>query len=108
MGNPITLALLKVHNQIVKHGWTGLIILVSFVAFSNLCLTANLRLPGWLTMTSYYATAFKTGTFPPISKDQVVMWSRPHPAFATAPDPVPQPANYQIVSSFLGSHVIWI
>ncbi|KAN0087472.1 glycoside hydrolase family 71 protein [Tylopilus felleus] len=53
---------------------------------------------GWLNMTSYYATAFKTGTYPTISKDQIFMWSRPHPAFATAPDPVGPPANYQITA----------
>ncbi|KAG8214499.1 glycoside hydrolase family 71 protein [Butyriboletus roseoflavus] len=51
---------------------------------------------GWLNMTSYYATAFKTGTYPTISKDRIIMWSRPHPAFATAPDPVSRPTNYQI------------
>ncbi|KAI9573692.1 glycoside hydrolase family 71 protein [Boletus coccyginus] len=51
---------------------------------------------GWLSMTSYYATAFKTGTYPAISKDQIFMWSRPHPAFATAPDSIGRPANYQI------------
>ncbi|KAF8555251.1 glycoside hydrolase family 71 protein [Imleria badia] len=53
---------------------------------------------GWLSMTSYYATAFKTGTYPAISKDQIVIWSRPHPAFATAPDPVGRPANYEITA----------
>ncbi|KAH0831955.1 glycoside hydrolase family 71 protein [Lanmaoa asiatica] len=51
---------------------------------------------GWLNMTSYYATAFKTGTYPTISKDRIFMWSRPHPALATAPDPVARPTNYEI------------
>lgn len=41
LGNLITLVPLKVHNQIVRHGWTGLIILVSFSTFSNLCLSAE-------------------------------------------------------------------
>jgi len=53
---------------------------------------------GWLNMTSYYATAFKTGTYPTISKDQIFMWSRPHPANATAPDPVARPTNYQVTA----------
>lgn len=51
---------------------------------------------GWLNLTLYYATAFKTGSYPPVTKDQIVMWSRPHPALATAPDPVGQPQNFQI------------
>lgn len=36
----------------------------------------------WLDMVKVYATAFKTGTFPTLAKDQVFMWSRPHPASA--------------------------
>lgn len=63
-----------------------------------------MSLSGWLNMTSYYATAFKTGTYPAISKDKIVMWSRPHPALATAPDPVGQPTNYVIVSPCIGGH----
>lgn len=58
-------------------------------------------------MTSYYATAFKTGAYPAISKDQIVMWSRPHPALATAPDPVGRPANYQLVSPYVDGHTFW-
>lgn len=51
---------------------------------------------GWLNLTSYYSTAFKTGSYPPVTKDQIILWSRPHPALATAPDPVGQPTNFQI------------
>ncbi|OAX44314.1 glycoside hydrolase family 71 protein [Rhizopogon vinicolor AM-OR11-026] len=52
---------------------------------------------GWLNLTSYYASAFKTGTYPTLTKDQLVMWSRPHPASASASDDsVGQPTNYQI------------
>ncbi|KIL63226.1 glycoside hydrolase family 71 protein [Amanita muscaria Koide BX008] len=49
---------------------------------------------GWLSMACYYATAFKTGTYPPITSDQIYMWSRPHAAKATASnDPVARPTN---------------
>lgn len=54
----------------------------------------------WLNMTSYYAAAFKTGSYPSVSKDQIFMWSRPHPALATAPDPVGPPTNHEIVGFF--------
>ena len=29
-------------------------------------------------LTKYYATAFKTGAYPTITKDSIVMWQRPH------------------------------
>ncbi|KIJ64429.1 glycoside hydrolase family 71 protein [Hydnomerulius pinastri MD-312] len=61
---------------------------------------------GWLNLTSYYATAFKTGSFPIITKDQIIMWSRPHPALATAPDPVGQPANFQITQDKIWAVVL--
>ena len=92
-----TSVLLRVRNRIARLGWTDLTILVSF-KFSLRLSTDPLQ--GWLSMTSYYATAFKTGTYPTVSEDQIVMWSRPHPAFASAPDPVGPPTNYQIVGSF--------
>ena len=38
-----------------------------------------------------------TGEYPTIEKDQIYLWSRPHPVDATAPDSVPQPTNYQLV-----------
>lgn len=53
---------------------------------------------GWLDMTNYYATAFKTGSYPAITEDKLYMWARPHPKDANAPDPVPQPTNFQLVS----------
>ena len=55
----------------------------------------------WLGLTQYYATAFKTGQYPTIEKDQIVIWSRPHSTSATSPDPVPQPSNFQLVCSSL-------
>lgn len=54
---------------------------------------------GWLNLTSYYASAFKTGTYSTPTKDQLIMWSRPHPALASASnDAVGRPTNYQITS----------
>ncbi|KAI0732037.1 glycoside hydrolase [Fomitopsis betulina] len=39
---------------------------------------------GWLAMTDYYATAFRTGFYPRITQDQIFMWARPHPKDAIA------------------------
>lgn len=51
----------------------------------------------WLPLTQYYAKAFQTGTYPKITKDRVIMWARPHPKDAVAPDSVPRPDNWQLV-----------
>ena len=49
---------------------------------------------GWLEMAEYYATAFKTGSYPVIKKDKVYLWARPHPASANAINPAaPRPNN---------------
>lgn len=61
---------------------------------------------GWLELTAYYAAAFKTGEFPNIEKDKIFMWSRTHPTLATAPDPVGQPANFELVRVFLDFSVL--
>ncbi|KAG8908652.1 hypothetical protein FRB99_004940 [Tulasnella sp. 403] len=41
----------------------------------------------WLTLTGYYAKAWKSGQWPTITKDTIYMWARPHGAADTAPDP---------------------
>jgi len=52
----------------------------------------------WLDMTTYYANAFKTGSFPKIDQDKLYLWARPHPRDATASsDPVGKPQNYQLM-----------
>ncbi|KII86874.1 glycoside hydrolase family 71 protein [Plicaturopsis crispa FD-325 SS-3] len=56
---------------------------------------------GWLALTSYYAAAFKSGSYPQITEDRIIMWARPHPANANAPDPVGLPANAQITQDTL-------
>ncbi|WRT68503.1 uncharacterized protein IL334_005479 [Kwoniella shivajii] len=40
----------------------------------------------WLNVVSYYAPAFKTGSYPS-ANDQLVLWTRPHPKAATATSP---------------------
>ncbi|KAG8839265.1 hypothetical protein FRB91_007114 [Serendipita sp. 411] len=55
---------------------------------------------GWLEMTSYYAQAFKTGSFPVIAEDKVFVWARPHPKDASAPDHVPRPQFADLTDDF--------
>ncbi|BEI82626.1 hypothetical protein CcaverHIS002_0304940 [Cutaneotrichosporon cavernicola] len=45
-------------------------------------------------ITKYYATAYKTGSYPRVDKDQIILWARPHAARAQAPDPVGRPTGY--------------
>jgi glucan endo-1,3-alpha-glucosidase len=53
---------------------------------------------GFLDMTSYYAQAYETGTYPPIAQDKVYIWSRPHTCDATmSQDFVGRPNNSQRV-----------
>lgn len=51
----------------------------------------------WLNMTSYYATAYKTGSYPSVTSDKIYVWARTHPKNANSPDPVPKPTNYEMV-----------
>ncbi len=52
---------------------------------------------GWLEMTAYYASAFKTGAYPTIQRDKIYVWARPHPRGAPSSDHVPRPKNYELV-----------
>lgn len=52
-------------------------------------------------MTKYYATAFKTGAYPDITKDTIYAWARTHPKDANAPDPVGKPDNFDLVRPLL-------
>ncbi|KAF9529116.1 glycosyl hydrolase family 71-domain-containing protein [Crepidotus variabilis] len=38
----------------------------------------------WFDLSQYYITAFKTGSYPAITKDTIYFWARPHPANAGA------------------------
>jgi hypothetical protein len=48
-------------------------------------------------MTSYYATAFKTGSYPKVTKDQIFLWARPHPKGANSGDSVGKPTTWETV-----------
>ncbi|EKM53184.1 glycoside hydrolase family 71 protein [Phanerochaete carnosa HHB-10118-sp] len=39
---------------------------------------------GWLDLIAYYITAFKTGSYPPITRDRTFLWARLFPAAANA------------------------
>ncbi|KAI9511468.1 glycoside hydrolase family 71 protein [Russula earlei] len=52
----------------------------------------------WLELNAYFARAFKEGRMPPIERDKIFVWARPHPKNATAPDAVPRPRDWELVS----------
>lgn len=58
-------------------------------------------------LTKYYATAFKTGAYPSIDQDVLVMWSRPHPHDATASsDGTGRPTGWDWTTDFLWAVVL--
>ncbi|TFY66719.1 hypothetical protein EVG20_g4369 [Dentipellis fragilis] len=65
--------------------------------------TNGMNHTGWLDMTKYYAEAFKTGAYPPVTEDKLYMWSRPHSRDANAPDPVGKPSNFQLTED-----TVWV
>ncbi|THH27989.1 hypothetical protein EUX98_g6196 [Antrodiella citrinella] len=56
---------------------------------------------GWLDMTNYYATAYKTGNYPEITEDKLYMWARPHPKDANSADGVGKPTNFEMFQDTL-------
>lgn len=53
----------------------------------------------YLPLTKYYATAWKTGVYPTITKNQIFLTARPHSKSATCTsDSVAQPSNAAWVS----------
>ncbi|EIN03508.1 glycoside hydrolase [Punctularia strigosozonata HHB-11173 SS5] len=57
---------------------------------------------GFLNMVPYYSQAFKTGNYPTVSADHLFIWSRPHPAGASACcDGIGKPANADWLSDYL-------
>ncbi|KAJ6631487.1 glycoside hydrolase [Mycena sp. CBHHK59/15] len=57
----------------------------------------------WLYLNSYFARAFKDGTYPQIHKDQIFLWGRPHPKAAEANELVPRPRNWELTDD-----VFWV
>ena len=52
----------------------------------------------WLDLNEYFARAFKDGAYPPVERDRIFMWSRPHlKAAEAADDRVPRPDRWQLV-----------
>ncbi|KAG8862072.1 hypothetical protein FRB96_002102 [Tulasnella sp. 330] len=58
---------------------------------------------GFLTMTGYWASYFKTGVAPVITQDKIFIWGRPHGVndSPTESDPVGPPQNAEWVSDTL-------
>lgn len=49
----------------------------------------------WLELTKYYIQAYKQGSLPAVSQNQLFMWYRTHSKYATATaDPYGKPTNY--------------
>ncbi|KAI0648077.1 glycoside hydrolase [Trametes meyenii] len=61
---------------------------------------------GFLDLTNFFATQFKTGQAPPITKDRLVMWARPHPKNATPNDLVGAPKDFQLFQDKLWAVVL--
>ncbi|KAG8992977.1 hypothetical protein FRB93_002129 [Tulasnella sp. JGI-2019a] len=56
---------------------------------------------GWLEATRYYIEAFKTGVYPVIREDRVILSARPHARDADANDHVERPTNWQWTDDYL-------
>jgi glucan endo-1,3-alpha-glucosidase len=62
---------------------------------------------GLSALTKYYATAFKTGSYPAITTDTIVMWSRPHSYDAVATsDSVGRPTGWDWTQDYLYAVVL--
>ncbi|KAJ3885100.1 glycosyl hydrolase family 71-domain-containing protein [Lentinula edodes] len=61
---------------------------------------------GFFDLSAYYIAAFKTGTYPKITKDTIYFWLRPHPAGINAnKDPLPKPEGWDWTSDTLWAAV---
>ncbi|KAJ3878391.1 glycoside hydrolase [Lentinula edodes] len=61
---------------------------------------------GFFDLSAYYIAAFKTGTYPKITKDTIYFWLRPHPAGINAnKDPLPKPKGWDWTSDTLWAAV---
>lgn len=58
-------------------------------------------------LTKFYSDAYKTGSYPEIEEDSLVLWSRPHPKDATARnDTVPRPKDADLADDALYAVVL--
>lgn len=58
-----------------------------------------IKFSAFLSVAKYYAEAFKTGSYPTITKDQLVMSARPHSKDSTATnDDIGKPTGYEQTS----------
>ncbi|KAF8150452.1 glycoside hydrolase family 71 protein [Mycena galopus ATCC 62051] len=60
----------------------------------------------WLHLNSFFARAFKDGAYPPIERDQIFIWGRPHPRAADAPESVPRPRNWELTDDVFWAIVL--
>lgn len=61
---------------------------------------------GWLSLVGHYAQAWKNGAYPS-GRDQVVLWSRPHPKDGTPTNPsMAKPRNSEWTDDNLYATVI--
>lgn len=61
---------------------------------------------GLAPLTQYYATAYKTGQYPAITKDTLVLWSRPHAHDANANDYIGKPTGWDWTTDFVWAAVL--
>lgn len=55
----------------------------------------------WLRLNSFFARAFKDGTYPEITRDVICVWARPHPKDAIANEEVPRPDNWELTDDLM-------
>jgi len=60
----------------------------------------------WLHLTRYFATAYKTGSYPALTSDVVYVWARPHPKDASCSDSIGKPKNYEMLEDALFAVVL--
>ncbi|KAF4573215.1 hypothetical protein EYR36_007725 [Pleurotus pulmonarius] len=61
---------------------------------------------GWLDLNQYYIEAYKTGSYPSISRDHVFLWARLFPAAASTTDSVSRPDRADFTQDFLWAVVL--
>ncbi|KAF4604919.1 hypothetical protein EYR40_003702 [Pleurotus pulmonarius] len=61
---------------------------------------------GWLDLNQYYIEAYKTGSYPSISRDRVFLWARLFPAAASTADSVSRPDRADFTQDFLWAVVL--